>query len=140
MTLNTAHFIPMGKRGIGFGTASGGTSFGATNLGLAGFALGGPLWLSAYSRGELLGNDYVLGQAGYLFKLTNLNPVIGDEIYAGGFYEIGKIIGGNSSTPSLPNDVTGMVVIKTLVGPLYGGGSVGDGGHYKWYFGIGRIF
>jgi len=134
------HFIPSGKRGIVFGTASGGTSFGASNLGLAGFSLGGPLRLTAYSRGELLGDDYFLGQAGYLFRLSHLNPIFGDAIYAGGFYELGKIFGGNAETPSVPNDGTAIVVMKTLIGPLYGGGSIGGSGHYKWYFGLGRIF
>jgi NTE family protein len=134
------HFIPVGKRGILFGVGSGGTSFGASNLGLAGFSLGGPIRLTAYSRGELLGSDYALGQAGYLVRLTHLNPIFGDAIYAGGFYEMGKVFGGNSSTPSLPNDGTAIVVIKTLVGPLYGGGSVGGKDHTKWYFGLGRIF
>jgi NTE family protein len=134
------HFIPSGNRGIAFGTASGGTSFGASNLGLAGFSLGGPLRLTAYDRGELLGNDYFLGQAGYLFRLTHLNPIFGDAIYAGGFYELGKIFGGNSATPSVPNDGTAIVVMKTLIGPVYGGGSIGGSGHYKWYFGLGRIF
>ncbi len=85
------HFIPVGNRGIIFGTGAGGTSFGATDLGLAGFSLGGPLRLSAYHRGELLGSDYFLGQAGYLHRLLRLNPVIGDAIYAAGFYEIGKV-------------------------------------------------
>lgn len=140
MTARTAHFIPVGKRGIAFGVASGGTSFGATNLGLAGFSLGGPLQLTAYSRGELLGSDYALGQAGYLVRLTHLNPIFGDAIYAGGFYEVGKINGGNTETPSVPNDGTAIVVLKTLIGPVYGGGSVGGSGHYKWYFGLGRIF
>jgi NTE family protein len=135
-----AHFIKAGQRGIVFGVASGGSSFGAPDLGLAGFSLGGPLRLSAYSRGELLGNEYLLGQTGYLFRLTHLNPIFGDAIYAGGFYELGKINGGNSDTPSIPNDGTAIVVLKTLVGPLYGGGSVGGSGHYKWYFGLGRIF
>lgn len=134
------HFIPLGKRGILFGTASGGTSFGASNIGLAGFSLGGPLRLTAYSRGELLGTDYFLGQAGYLVRLSHLNPIFGDAIYAGGFYEIGKINGGIAETPSVPNDGTAIVVIKTLVGPVYGGGSIGGSGHYKWYFGLGRIF
>lgn len=134
------HFIPVGKRGILFGTASGGTSFGASNLGLAGFSLGGPLRLTAYSRGELLGNDYFLGQAGYLVRLSHLNPIFGDALYAGGFYELGKIFGGNAGAPSVPNDGTAIVVMKTLVGPLYGGGSIGGSGHYKWYFGLGRIF
>jgi NTE family protein len=31
-------------------------------------------------------------------------------------------------------------VLKTLLGPVYGGGSIGGSGHYKWYFGLGRIF
>lgn len=140
LDVTVEHFIPSGTRGIIFGTASGGTSFGASNLGLAGFSLGGPLRLTAYSRGELLGDDYFLGQAGYLVRLSHLNPIFGDAIYAGGFYELGKVSGGNAGTPSVPNDGTAIVVMKTLIGPLYGGGSIGGSGHYKWYFGLGRIF
>jgi NTE family protein len=135
-----AHFIPVRTRGIIFGTGSGGTSFGATNLGLAGFSLGGPLRLSAYHQGELLGNDYFLAQAGYLHRLLKLNPVIGDSIYAGGFYEIGKVWGGAPGTPNLPNDISGALIIKTLIGPIYGGASIGDTDHRKWFFGLGRIF
>lgn len=134
------HFIPIKSRGILLGTLQGGTSFGASNLGLAGFTLGGPVRLSAYARAELLGTDYVLGQVGYLHRIANLNPVIADAIYAGGIYEIGKMYGGNAQTPSLPNDIAGAVIIKTLIGPVFGGLSIGDSGHRKWYFGVGRIF
>jgi NTE family protein len=134
------HFIPVGNRGIIFGAGSGGTSFGATDLGLGGFALGGPLRLSAYRRGELLGSDYFLAQGGYLHRLLKLNPVIGDAIYAAGFYEIGKVWNSVPGTPTLPNDIAGAIVMKSLVGPLYGGGSVGDSGHHTWFFGLGRIF
>jgi NTE family protein len=136
----SAHFFPVGSRGIVFGTARGGTSFGATNLGLEGFSLGGPLRLSAYARGELLGNDYYLFQPGVLFQLTKLNPVIGGSVYATVFYEIGKVWGGASGTPTQPNDISGGFVVKTLLGPVYGGGSIGDSGHRKWFIGIGRIF
>jgi NTE family protein len=135
-----SHFIPVRSRSIIFGTGSGGTSFGATNLGLAGFSLGGPLRLSAYNRGELLGNDYFLAQAGYMYRLLRLNPVIGDAIYASGFYEIGKVWGGAPGTPNLPNDFAAALFVKTLIGPIYGGFSVGDSGHAKWFFGLGRIF
>jgi NTE family protein len=135
-----SHFIPVGSRGIIFGTGSGGTSFGATNLGLAGFSLGGPLRLSAYNRGELLGNDYFLAQTGYLYRLLKLNPVIGDSIYATGFFEIGKVWDGPPGTPNLPFDISGAAVIKTFIGPIYGGVSGGDSGHYAWFFGLGRIF
>jgi NTE family protein len=135
-----SHFIPVGSRSIVFGTASGGTSFGAKDLGLAGFPLGGPLRLSAYHIGELLGSDYFLGQTGYLYRLVRLNPLLADSIYAAGFYEIGRVWGEPSGTPRLPNDVSGAIIMKTLIGPLYGGASIGDSDHRKWFFGLGRIF
>jgi len=135
-----SHFIPVHKRGIIFGSGFGGTSFGVKDLGLAGFSLGGPLRLSAYHEGELLGSDYFLAQGGYLYRLTQINPVIGDSIYVAGFYEIGKVWNGNPGTPSLPNDISGAVILKTLIGPIYGGASIGDSDHRKWFFGLGRIF
>jgi NTE family protein len=135
-----SHFIPVGSRGIIFASGSGGTSFGATNLGLAGFSLGGPLRLSAYNRGELLGNDYFLAQTGYMHRLLKLNPVIGEAIYGTGFFEMGKVWGGAPGTPNLPFDVSGAAIIKTFIGPIFGGVSVGDSGHYAWFFGMGRIF
>jgi NTE family protein len=140
MSGHLAHFIPVSSRGILFGTAQGGTSFNAGDLGLAGLTLGGPLRLSAYSRNELLGTDFFLGQAGYLYRLLRLNPVIADAIYAGGIFEIGKMYGGNAQTPALPKDVTGVVVVKTIIGPMYTGLSIGDSDHRKWYFGLGRVF
>ncbi len=140
MTAQVRHYIPIKSRGILLGIGQGGTSFGATNLGLAGLTLGGPLRLSAYSRDQLLGTDFFLAQVGYLHRLLRLNPVIGDAIYAGGIYEIGKMYGGNAGTPSLPNDFSGVVVMKTLIGPVFGGISIGDSGNWKWYFGLGRVF
>jgi NTE family protein len=135
-----AHFIPIGEKGIGFGRVEGGTSFGSDNLGLAGFALGGPLRLSAYHRGELLGSDYFLGQAGYIYRLATLHPVFGESLYATGFYEIGKVSGAATGTPTLPNDFAAGLILKTLLGPIYGGLSIGDSGHRKWFFGVGRLF
>lgn len=140
MTGRLEQFVPVGPKGILFGAGEGGTSFGANNLGLAGLTLGGPLRLTAYAQNELLGTDYFLGQAGYLYRLARLNPVFAGSLYAGGMYEIGKMYGGNAETPSLPNDVAGVVIFKTLLGPVYGGLSIGDSNHRKWYFGLGRVF
>jgi NTE family protein len=134
------HFIPVMKKNIIFATGSGGTSFGATNLGLAGFALGGPLHLSAYNRGQLLGSDYFLAQTGFNYQLATLNPVIGGEVYASVFYEIGKVWNAAPGTPSLPNDVALGGIMKTALGPIFGGIAIGDGGRFKWYFGLGRVF
>ena len=87
-----------------------------------------------------MGNDYFLAQTGYMYRLLRLNPVIGDAIYAAGFYEIGKVSGGAPGTPNLPNDVAVAGIVKTLIGPIYGGYSIGNSDHYAWFFGLGRIF
>jgi NTE family protein len=126
-------------RGTFFAHGEGGTSFKSDNLGLAGFNLGGPLRMSAYQRYELLGNQYFFAQTGYLYRLARLNPVIGDAIYADGFYEISKVA-NSPNAPKLPQDISGAVIVKTLIGPIYGGGSIGDSGHRKWFFGLGRVF
>jgi NTE family protein len=140
MTGRIEHFIPIHSKNVLSIAAQGGTSFGAGGLGQAGLTLGGPLRLSAYARNELLGSDYFLGQVGYLQRIAQLNPVFADSIYAGGLYEIGKMYGGNPQTPSLPNDVTAVVVIKSFFGPVFAGLSIGDSDHRKWYFGLGRVF
>lgn len=134
------HFIKLDAKANIFTSLQGGTSFGATNLGLAGLSSGGPFQLSAYARNELLGTDYFVAVGGYQRKIAQLNPVFADGVYLGGAYEIGKMYGGNAQTPSLPNDVTGFVVVKTLFGPVFAGLSIGDSDHRKWYFGLGRVF
>lgn len=140
LTGRLEHFIPIRTKNVLFGQIQGGTSFDASNLGLAGLTLGGPLRLSAYARNELLGTDYFLGQVGYLHQIARLNPIFADTIYAGGFYEIGKMFGGNAQTPHTPNDVAAVLVIKTLIGPVSAGLSIGDSDHRKWYIAVGRVF
>ena len=140
MTGRLEHFKSLTPKSNIFLGLQGGTSFGASDLGLAGVATGGPFQLSAYARNELLGTDYFIGTAGYLHKLAQLNPVIADGVYVGGVYELGKMYGGNSQTPSLPNSVSGFVIVKTLFGPVFAGLSIGDSDHRKWYFGLGRVF
>ena len=140
LTGRLEYFIPIRSRDVVFAQIQGGTSFGASNLGLGGLTLGGPLRLSAYARNELLGTDYFLGQIGYLHQLAKFNPVFADTIYVGGLYEIGKMYGGNAQTPQTPNDIAAAIVIKTLVGPVLGGLSIGDSDHRRWFFGVGRVF
>lgn len=119
--------------------ADGGTTFGARNLDLQSFSLGGPFRLGAYGRHELLGNQYFLVQTGFSYELFRLNPLIGTNLSAVAFYEVGKIY-GNRLAPKLPNDATGAVVLRTAFGPFFLGGSVGDSGRRRWWFGMGRVF
>jgi NTE family protein len=87
----------------------------------------------------LSGDSFVLAEGGYLHHLFNLNPVIGDAVYADGFYEVGRVF-GDANTNTLGQDVAVALLAKTLIGPIYTGVSVGDGGHRKWFFGLGRVF
>jgi len=135
----TSAFRRVTVRGSVFGVAEGGTTFGARGLDLQAFSLGGPLQLGAYGRNELLGNQYFLFQAGYLHELFRLSPLTGSTFYAAGLYEVGKVY-GNPLLPSLPNDVSFALIGKTALGPVFVGGSFGDSGHRKWWFGLGRIF
>jgi NTE family protein len=135
----TSIFRRTSARGSVFGTAAGGTTFGATGLDLQSFSLGGPLQLGAYGRNELLGNQYFLLQAGYLHELFRLSPLTGSTFYAAALYEVGKVY-GDPLLPKLPNDFSFALIGKTAIGPVFVGGSVGDSGHRKWWFGVGRIF
>jgi len=46
-------------------------------------------------------------------------------------------VGGESGWAS---DVAVGLVAQTLFGPLFVGGSVGDEGHRRWFFKLGRVF
>jgi NTE family protein len=75
-----------------------------------------------------------------MYRLLKLNPVIGEAIFAAGFFEIGKVWGGPPGTPNLPFDVSGAAVMKSFIGPIYGGVSGGNRGRYAWFLGWGRVF
>jgi NTE family protein len=54
-------------------------------------------------------------------------------------YEFGKMYGVPTET-RFPNDVAAGVIAETAVGPLLIGASLGDSGHRKWFFQLGRVF
>lgn len=137
--LRMAAFQRVSAAGSVFFTAAGGTAYGAQSLGLQSFSLGGPTRVGAYGRNELLGNRYFLFQAGYEHELLRLNPLLGDAVYALLFAEGGRVGHTIGSTDS-PVDGSAALVAKTAIGPLFIGGSLGDRGRRKWYFGIGRVF
>ena len=68
-------FIPTSQLGSLWLTASGGSAFGAKNLGLESFTFGGPFRLGAYGTHELIGNQYLLFQGGYSYNIANFNPL-----------------------------------------------------------------
>jgi NTE family protein len=139
MDLKLGYFQPITKPASLFVEGEGGTTFGTTSTGIPQFFLGGPVRLSAYGQNEFQGNQYYLFRAGYLHDLLTLPPFLGKKVYIIGAYEIGKIY-GTTNTSEFPNDVDAGFLAETALGPFFIGGSVGDSGHRKWFFQLGRVF
>ncbi len=132
-------FKPVSAKGSVFASADGGSTFGVRNTGIPLFFLGAPLRLSAYGTNELFGEQYYLFRAGYIRELLTLPPFLGKKVYIVSSYEIGKMYGVPSEA-KFPTDIESGVVAETALGPLFVGGSVGDSGHQKWFFQLGRVF
>lgn len=123
-----------------FFSASGGSTLGYDHTGTSQFFLGGVGRLSAYGLNELQGNQYFIGRVGYLKKVFTLPPFVGRDVYLTGFGEVGKMYGDPFPAPKLSGDGAAGVVAVTAIGPVFIGGSVGDTGHHKWFFQLGRVF
>jgi NTE family protein len=139
MDLKLGYFQPVARFASIYVQGEGGTTFGSTSTGIPQFFLGGPVRLSAYGQNEFQGNQYYLFRGGYLHDLLTLPPFVGKKVYAVGAYEFGKMYGVTARS-DLPNDVAAGFLAETAVGPFFIGGSVGDSGHRKWFFQLGRVF
>jgi NTE family protein len=138
-------FQPVTPKGSVFASAEGGTTFGVHDTGIPIFYLGAPLRLSAYGTNELFGEQYYLFRAGYLHELLTLPPFVGKKVFVVSSYELGKMyqfLPEFNLTPEskYPMDFETGVVAETAFGPLFVGGAVGDSGHQKWFFQLGRVF
>jgi len=123
-----------------FLNAYGGTSYGY-KTGLPAFQLGGDSRFLAYGTNELLTNQYFLFQLGYIRTLKNLPPFLGSTIDFLGMFEVGKTyqLPIGPKPPYLPGDVVGGIIVKTIFGPVVIGGAVGNYGHGKFFFQVGRF-
>jgi NTE family protein len=119
--------------------ASAGSTLGFTNTGLPSFSLGSPLRLAAYGTNELLTNQYFYGRTGYVHRVFTSDSILGGGIYVTGSYELGKAY-GVPGAPFLPMDATAGVILDYAVGPIFLGGSVGESGHKKLFFYLGKLF
>jgi NTE family protein len=132
-------FKPITRPASLFLVSEGGTTFGSSTSGFPQFFLGGANRLSGYGTNELFGNQFYFFRAGYLHDLWTLPPLAGKKVYAIAGYEFGKMYGFPGAS-RFPNDFALGVLAETAVGPLVFGGSVGDSGHRKWFFQLGRVF
>jgi NTE family protein len=139
MEQRVAYFHPITKPASLFVVSEGGTTFGSTENNYPQFFLGGASRLSAYGTNELFGDQYYLFRGGYLHDLLTLPHLAGRKIYAIGSFEFGKMYGFPSAS-RFPSDFAAGILAETAVGPLLLGASIGDSGHRKWFFQLGRVF
>jgi NTE family protein len=139
MDAHVGYFRPITKPASVFVISEGGTTFGTTHNGYPQFFLGGASRLSAYGTNELFGDQFYLFRTGYLHDLWTLPPLAGRKIYAIGSFEFGKMYGFPVES-RFPCDVAAGILAETAVGPLILGASIGDSGHRKWFFQLGRVF
>jgi NTE family protein len=121
-----------------FGVAAAGTSFGLHPQ-FEEFSLGGPVRMGAFANDELRGANYLLGVAGYLKQVGHLPDVLGGHAYAGAWLETGSAF-DRWRRAEWHGDVSGGMILETLIGPVFAGGSVGFDGHRRFYISIGPFF
>jgi NTE family protein len=132
-------FKSVNEDGSVYMKAAAGSTLGFTNNGLPSFSLGNPLRLAAYGTNEFLTNQFFYGRAGYVHRVYASESVLGGGIYVTGSYELAKPY-GIPGAPTLPMDATAGVILDYAVGPIFLGGSVGESGHRKLFFYLGKLF
>lgn len=137
--LSMIGFRPLTGRSSAYLGASGGSTLWENPGGLPPFSLGGSFRLPAYNTNELLTNQYFLFQGGYIRKLGALSPLAGGKILLFAGADISKAYYVKDAS-HLPSDGSAGLIINTLVGPVVLGVAIGDAGHYKFYFEVGRAY
>jgi NTE family protein len=139
--IQAQHFFRLNAPTSVFVGAFGGSSYGY-RTGVPSFSLGGSQRLVAWNTNELLTNQYFLGQIGYIRELLKLPPFLGSSVKLLGLLEVGKTykLPLGAKPPNLPMDFAGGLLMSTIFGPVEIAGAVGDYGHARFFFRIGRTF
>ncbi len=103
------------------------------------FTLGGPLRLTASNIDEYRGTDYFLIEPAYLRRIAQLPAPLGQSIYIGTAYEAGQMRAPDQHTITR-QDVFFGVVAETPLGVITLAPAIGDGGHRKFVFTLGKLF
>jgi NTE family protein len=120
--------------------AAGGTDFHSDAPAYDLFTLGGVGELAGFQFEELRGHEYAYGRAAYLRKITDLQTVLGQALYAGLSVEAGNMYGRVDGAPASGLILGSSVFLggRTPFGPLVLTFGVAEGGHEAVYLQLGR--
>ncbi|MEO6801719.1 MAG: patatin-like phospholipase family protein, partial [Granulicella sp.] len=119
--------------------AEGGTMFNRNVAQPFRFTLGGPLRLTASAIDEYRGTDYFLLEPAFLRRIAKLPSPLGQSIYLGAAYEAGQMRAPDARTITR-QDVFFGIVAETPLGIITLAPSIGDDGHRKFVFTLGKLF
>ena len=131
-------FQSLGRRNRLFVRAAGGTSFGARPW-FEVFSLGGPVRMSAFDNDELTGANFAFAGVGYLRQLPRLPAWVGGRAYLATWVEAGSAFDAHADR-TWHGDVSAGVIVDSIIGPVFVGGSVGPSGHRRLYISLGPLF
>jgi NTE family protein len=97
------------------------------------------LRLSASAIDEYRGTDYYLLQPSFLRRIASLPAPLGQSIYIGASYEAGQMYAPHTPTITRQNILFG-VVAETPLGIITLAPAIGDSGHRKFVFTLGKFF
>ncbi len=103
------------------------------------FTLGGPLRLTASAFDEYRGTDYFLIEPAFLRRIAQLPNPLGQSIYIGAGYEAGQMHAPSLRTVTR-QDVYFGIIAETPLGVITLAPSIGDDGHRKFTFTLGKLF
>lgn len=103
------------------------------------FNLGGPLRMSALTRGQLLGSHYYYGSGSLLRPIRNDSFISFGRFYWTLSYELGNAWLGHFLEPPRHSGSLG-IMGETPLGVVFFGGAIGDRGDRRLFFRLGRFF
>jgi NTE family protein len=121
-----------------FAFGGAGSSFGESPL-INDFSLGGLLRLGAFNNDQLRGDNYLLMGGGYLHRIARLPDVLGGNMFVGGWVEAGSAF-DDWDTTDWKSDASAGIIMESLLGPIFGGVSIGFTGGARFYVAIGPLF
>ena len=119
-----------------FVVASAGTSFDGHPI--SQFLLGYPFRLDAFRIGERRGDHYGVLTLGAARQIGRLPDFMGGPVFVGAWLENGSAFDTDEDAEIESQAALGLI-LDTLVGPVVAGTSVGFGGDFRVFFGIGRL-
>ena len=131
-------FMPVGRKNTVFTLFYGGTMFDRQPSPIDQFTLGGPFHLGAWDLDEFRGSNMLYVSPGYLRKIGRLPDFIGGNLYLGGWIEVGDAF-RTFDTADFKVDASGGLLMESPLGPLFIGGSWGEGGQFKFNFALGTL-